>query len=269
MLQVLLDSKASTTFHDLHGRTVLEIAVLKQYNDIIELLHPGYQQQQEEELMAAHQEKSSQVVYDYITLCKNNLPSDNIESTGFYTNVIQMLSACELLDFSSDIIEKQMSLFEFLNIDCDKLRQNSIHLDYQRNDILKNLKQFHLHKWKLSRSMVTRSNNIKLDELIHYIYLVCEQMYVNYSALHYIENHNIQIKTLLDNYNSKDHVKTLLRLSDILNKYERFVEGTILKKSCLHPAGLIEQTDNNSKPVLYYILPSIGLAVSLVYCLIR
>ncbi|XP_026678387.1 uncharacterized protein LOC113466843 [Diaphorina citri] len=267
VVELLLEAKAAPNMIDIHGRTVLEIAILKQYNDIIEILHPGYLQQQDEDMMAMNQTKSNQIIYDYITLFKNNLPHPSaIKSTGFYTNVIEMLNACELLDFSSDIIEKQMSLFQFTNINSDTLKEHNIHLNYQRNEILNAIKVFHLHKWKLARSVMNKTNKkkIKLDELIYYTYLICEQMYVDYSALNYIENQKFKIKDLAEKCSDNmNYAKTLMRLSVILNKYERYVENVILKDNCLHPAGFIEDINSSKslKWIVGCVVPALGFTV--------
>lgn len=269
VVELLLDAKANSNLIDLQGRTVLDIAVLKQYNDIIELLHPGYVQQQEEQNMAMHQDKANQVVYDYITQFKNNLPTSDIQYSGFYTNVIEMLNACELLDFSSGIIEKQMSLFMFINSDNDTLRKHNIYLNYQRNEVLKYMKVFNLYKWKLVRSVVTKTKKKtnKLNIFIFYAYLICEQIYIDYSTLHYIENYKYNMKDLSKKVEDPKFAKTLMSLSLILDKYERYVERTILKTSCLHPAGFIGSTCDSKLLNLSFIVPAIGFAVICRYLL--
>lgn len=269
VVELLLDANVETNVHDLQGRTPVDIAILKQLNNIVELLQPGYLAQQEQELLALHQDRSNYTTYDYITLFKNNLPSHNdIEQTGFYTNVIEILNACYLLDYSSTIIENQTSLFELINSNDDTLKQNNIHLSYQRNEILKNIKLFNLHKWKLSRSVVNRTNtkNLKMDELIYYVYLICEQLYVNYSAFNYIENNKFQLTDVRKKCDM-NYVKTLVRLSAILNKYERYVEKEILKQDCLHLPGYIESpnTSNLIKGTLSCIVSVLGLGM-MFYC---
>lgn len=263
VVELLLDANAATNVHDLLGRTPLDIAIFKQYNDIVELMQPGYLAQQEQEVLNVHQDMSSQITYDYITLFKSNLPvSDDIEHTGFYTNVLEMLNACGLLDFSSDIIEKQVSLFEFINAKSDNLEKYNIHMNYQRHEILKNIKLFNLHQWKLSRSVVDKTNRktIKLDAFIYYVYLVCEQLYINYSALNYVENNVFQLKQVSEQCDVKLYSKTLIRLSAILNKYERFVEREILKSNCLHLPGYIEgPKSSNLVKSLFIIVPTMGL----------
>lgn len=259
VVKVLLAAKAKTNTIDIMGNTVLNIAVTKEYDEIVELLSPGYFEKLNAFVPIAGNSDESLPLYQ-ITTFRENLPRSNIHKTGFQSYVIEMLRICQLSEIISDFVQRQTSLFEFLNMDETMFQEHNIALSYQKNEILNAVKKYNLCKFKIARSVRKKCNDesMKMDDVINYIYLICEQMYTTYSSLHYAQCQKYEINDLASKANVKP-AGGLLKLSLTLSKFERLMEYTLLTQ-CTHPAGFIdEDRPTFHKYFLYAIFPLLGL----------
>ncbi|KAK6640940.1 hypothetical protein RUM44_012638 [Polyplax serrata] len=170
LVKKLVDAGSDTTLIDRYGRTVLNIALLKEFQDVAKILG----------LEENHVGNSSEK-YKLNDHPLNELPSPN--GTGGFSSDVETILSSRTLAKS----QVKVSLPEFLNATEDDLFRMGIPFHHDRMKLLKyTIHRYHLKPWKKSSMPAISMRNKKITDAVEITSSILKHLTLANATLTYI-----------------------------------------------------------------------------------
>ncbi|KRT80901.1 Ankyrin repeat-containing protein, partial [Oryctes borbonicus] len=202
-VKLLLEEELPCDKFDVRGNLPMHYAKENGYNEIIGIL--PYLGEEENNYLISN-EFGYQDFFDY-------------GSTNFLQDMATMLYGMRNEKYIQQFVSKEMSLFKFLTLNEDELKNIGIKMPYERYQVMSNLYKFHRHPFKTKAlPIVGKSESYSTLNVANSILSACRQLIVMQASLRYIHENMSNPNHL------KEFAKELFQISDSVNKIKVVVE---------------------------------------------